>query len=245
MEIGTAEITELPGEDKKKPKSRTRLTSGGKPGKGGGGNGGGGGGGDNKNPENDQSEEAREFIPNKSKFITGFLIVIVFMTFAGVLGAYIVIATNGAGQWIPFSLPVPVWISTFLLLASSVTYHIAKRAFDRGLQLSAKKWLVITTVLGGMFIASQLVAWLELVKRGMYVYSNPYAGFFYILTGLHAIHVIGGIIALGWIILRSWIPTVDETEMLRRRTMAGVVGWYWHFLDGLWLLLFFMLGFWT
>lgn len=241
MEVGTAEITELPGKEKK-PKSGLRLTSGNKPGRGGGGNGGGGGG--DRDPGNDQSQEEQQFLPQKSKFVTGFLLVVVFMTFAGVLAAYVVIATNGVAEWRPFSLPVPVWVSTFLILISSVTYHIAKKAFDANQQIKARKWLVITTVLGGMFIASQLLAWLGLVKRGMYMYSNPYAGFFYILTGLHAVHVIGGIIALGSVILRSWIPTSDERELLRRQTLAGVVGWYWHFLDGLWLVLFFMLGFW-
>lgn len=243
MEVGTAEITELPGDEEKKRKGRSRLTSGGNPGKGGGGKNGGGGGGD-RNPEQDQSEDTQGFLPQKSRFVTGFLLIVVFMTFAGVLAAYMVIATNGVAEWRPFSLPIPVWISTVLILVSSITYHIAKRAFDQRHQIRARKWVVITTVLGGMFIASQILAWLGLVKRGMYVYSNPYAGFFYILTGLHAIHVIGGIIALGSVILRSWIPTMDETEMLRRSTLATVVGWYWHFLDGLWLVLFLMLGFW-
>lgn len=242
MEVGTAEITELPGKEKK-PKSGLRLTSGNNPGKGGGKNGGGGDGGD-RDPGSDQSQEEQQFLPQKSKFVTGFLLVVVFMTFAGVLAAYMVIATNGVAEWRPFSLPTPVWISTFLILISSIAYHIAKKAFDGSYQIKARKWLIVTTVLGGMFIGSQLVAWLELVKRGMYVYSNPYAGFFYILTGLHAVHVIGGIIALGTIILRSWIPTADEMELLKRQTLANVVGWYWHFLGGLWLVLFIMLGFW-
>jgi len=247
MDVGTAEITEAP-EEKKKTRSRSRISSGSKPGKGGGGggknNGGGGGGGGDRSSDEDQAGEIQEFQPQKSRFVTGFLLVVVFMTFTGVLAAYVVIATNGVAEWKPFNLPVPVWISTFLLLISSVTYHVAKKAFDAGEQLKARKWLIVTTALGGMFISSQLLAWLELVQRGMYVASNPYAGFFYILTGLHAIHVIGGIVPLGNIILRSWVPTSGETELLRRQTLANVVGWYWHFLDGLWLILFFMLGFW-
>ena len=73
--------------------------------------------------------------------------------------------------------------------------------------------------------------------------SNPYAGFFYILTAVHAVHVIGGIIALGYIVLRTWNETASETELLRERHISNAVGWYWHFMDGLWLVLLSLLGF--
>lgn len=240
MEIGTIETIELPDEEEKK-KTRSGLTGGGPPG-GGGKNNGGGGSGDRND---DHAEEAVQgFIPQKSKLIVGFLLVAVLMTFSGLIAAYVVIATNGAIEWKPFNLPIPVWISTALILASSITYHIAKGAFDGNDQARAKKWLLVTTVLGGTFISSQILAWTELVRRGMYVQSNPYAGFFYILTALHAIHVLGGIIALGSVLLRSWHGTSNEEELLRRRTLAGVTGWYWHFMGGLWVVLFLLLGFW-
>jgi cytochrome c oxidase subunit 3 len=246
METGTIDIAELTDEPKKKT-GRTSLTGGSGPtggGKnGGGGDSGGGGGGDRPNDES-RAEDAGEFVPQKAKLITGFLLVAVLMTFAGLIAAYVVIQTNGALEWRPFSLPVFAWISTGIILASSVSYHIAKSAFDDNLQLKARKWLVITTILGATFISSQLMAWLELVQRGMYLHSNPYAGFFYILTTLHAVHVLGGIIALGSVILRSWVPTLDERELLRRRTLANVTGWYWHFMGGLWVVLFVLLGFW-
>jgi cytochrome c oxidase subunit 3 len=240
MEVGTIETIEPLEEDEKK-KPRTRLTGGGGP-SGSGGNGGGGGGGDNHNDE--PREDVQQFIPQKSRLITGFLLVAVMMTFAGLIMAYVFTQTNGALEWRPFSLPVFVWISTGLILASSVTYHIAKTAFDRNEQVKAKQWLIVTTVLGATFISSQIMAWTELVQRGLYWQSNPYAGFFYILTALHAVHVLGGIIALGSVILRSWIPTSDENELLRRRTLANVTGWYWHFMGGLWVVLFVLLGFW-
>ena len=74
--------------------------------------------------------------------------------------------------------------------------------------------------------------------------SNPYAGFFYILTAIHAIHVIGGIIALGYIVLRTWLPTSNEKELSNRKIYSNVIGWYWHFMDGLWLVLVGLLGLW-
>lgn len=104
--------------------------------------------------------------------------------------------------------------------------------------------MIATAVLGGVFIASQLIVWLSLVSRGFYLQGNPYAGFFYILTAVHAVHVIGGIIALGAVLLRSWHPTEREAESSYRANLARSVGWYWHFMGGLWIVLFLVLGFW-
>jgi cytochrome c oxidase subunit 3 len=76
------------------------------------------------------------------------------------------------------------------------------------------------------------------------VQSNPYAGFFYILTAVHAVHVIGGIAALGYILLRTWRATSSDEELTKRQQISNSVGWYWHFMDGLWIFLFLLLGFW-
>jgi cytochrome c oxidase subunit 3 len=131
-----------------------------------------------------------------------------------------------------------------LILASSITYTISQKALNLENQEKAKKWLLATTVFGGMFIASQILSWLELVRRGVYVESNPYAGFFYILTGVHAIHVVGGIAVLSYVVLRTWHKTSSDEELSKRKTISNAVGWYWHFMDALWIVLFLLLGFW-
>jgi cytochrome c oxidase subunit 3 len=235
MEIGTVETVKPIG---KKRRRSSRLA-------GGRGNSDGsdrGNGGNNGGPSgpNDDVNTTRD----KSRILTAFLLMVVTMTFGGLIGAYVVIATNGVAEWRPFDLPIQIWISTALILGSSATYHFAKRAFDLERQESAKKWLLITTILGASFISSQIVAWLELVQMGVYLRGNPYAGFFYILTAVHALHVTGGIIALGSVVLRSWNPTSFEPEIRRRQILAQVVGWYWHFMDALWIVLFTLLGFW-
>ncbi len=173
-----------------------------------------------------------------------FLLLVVLMTFGGLISAYIVISTNGVMEWQPFNLPKAVWVSTVLILASSVTYKIAQNALNAANQEKAKTWFLATTVFGGMFIASQLLAWFELVQRGVYVQSNPYAGFFYILTAVHAVHVIGGIGVLGFIVLRTWEKTSSSEELTKRQQVSNAVAWYWHFMDGLWLVLLLLLGFW-
>jgi cytochrome c oxidase subunit 3 len=241
MKVGTLETNVGPNNKRRRQPSLTGSGSGNGGKRGGGGNSGGGG---NDGPDNRNYEYVEEFQPDKSKVLMWFLLVVVLMTFGGLISAYIVISTNGVLEWKPFDLPTPIWISTFLILSSSITYYFAQKAIFQDNQLQAKKWLVLTTVFGAAFISSQLLAWFALVQREVYVQSNPYAGFFYVLTAVHALHVLGGIIALGSIVLRAWYQTASEEDLEKRKTMAQVVGWYWHFMGGLWLFLFVLLGLW-
>lgn len=241
MEVGSAKPILEP---KKKRKRQISLSEGFGGSSGGNGKNGGGGSGDNNKPNHQDFEDIDQPKSNKARILTFFLLLVVLMTFGGLIAAYIVISTNGALEWKPFSLPAQIWISTIIILASSFTYHISKNALEQNEQEKSKKWLLITTALGATFISSQLLSWLALVNRGVYVQSNPYAGFFYILTAVHAVHVFGGICALGSIVLRSWNRTFDDEELKERQNLSNVVGWYWHTMDALWIVLFLLLGFW-
>jgi cytochrome c oxidase subunit III len=242
--VGTA--TELPKIEENKPR-RTKLGGGGGSGgsngrRGGGGGSGGGGGGDRRDNEHDMERE--QFVPAKYRLTMWFLLLVIMMTFAGLMGAYIVLAVNKQVEWQPFDLPFQVWISTLIILASSVTYEFAKFAINREDQTAFRRWLVVTAALGATFISSQLISWFALVQKGVYVASNPYAGFFYILTAVHALHLVGGIVALGYLVLKAWNPTRDAEKMFKRQTAASIVGLYWHSMDGLWLVLFALLALW-
>lgn len=244
LQIGTAETTV---EEKKRLKKLAGLSggngaNGGKRNSGGGG-GNGGNDGDNSNKNSDYLGDTERYSSDKFRIGMWFLLLVVLMTFGGLIGTYIVLATNKALEWQPFNLPKQVWVSTFLIIASSITYSIAQRFLNFDNQIKAKKWFLATTVLGAIFISSQILAWAELVNRGVYVASNPYAGFFYILTAVHALHVVGGICALGYIVLRTWRETFSDVELATRKSVSNVVGWYWHFMDGLWIVLFLLLGF--
>jgi len=242
MEIGTAEPII---EKEKFRRRRSRIAGGGGSGPRNGNNGGGGDDSDDESYLNrNQFHGADQSSPDKAKIITWFLLLVVAMTFSGLIGAYVMISTNKAAEWKPFDLPIQVWISTVLILVSSVSYHAAKRAIDGEFQELARRWLIGTTTLGAAFISSQILAWLALVSRGLYLHGNPYAGFFYILTAVHAVHVLGGIAALGSILLRSWYDTSDAAELTHRRNLARSVGLYWHFMGALWIALFILLGFW-
>lgn len=239
MDVGTLDIIEDPTEPVKKRTGRAGGSN-----TPGGSDGGDPGGGDSGKPEDSFSPEIERFEPGISRIFTGFLLLVVLMTFGGLMAAYVVLATNNVAEWRPFDLPIQVWISTVIILASSIAYHLGKTAIDHNDTLSANKWLVITTILGAAFISSQILAWLALVARGLYIAGNPYAGFFYIMTAVHAVHVLGGITALGAVLLRSWHPTERTDEIERRQTVANVVGWYWHFMGIIWMVLFVLLGFW-
>ncbi len=208
---------------------------------------GGGPGGSFRDPNpgpNDFFDDDDEERPDKARVITWIVLLVVLMTFGGLLGAYIVIATNNVLEWRPFNLPIPIWISTLMIVLSSFAYHAGKVAVDKKNWLASRNMFVTTTVLGGIFIASQLLAWMALWRSGLYVAGNPYAGFFYILTAAHAIHVLGGMVALGVVVLRNWRGTSHYDEQEYRRTLVNSVGWYWHFMGGLWLAIVVLLAFW-
>ncbi len=234
MEVGT-----LKQNYKQKNRGKSRVSL-----KGGTGEKGGNGGNDGGDSNNNFFDSETPANKNIARIFTMFLLVVVLMTFGGLIGAYIVLATNGALEWRPFDLPYQVWISTAIILASSITYHISKNLLLDNKQEKSKKWLLITTVLGAAFISSQILAWFLLYRRGVYWSGNPYAGFFYILTAVHAVHVLGGVCALGAIIIRTWFKTFSEDELEYRQNLANVVGWYWHFMDALWIVILMLLGFW-
>lgn len=243
LSVGTLEPTE------NEPYVRTRRSRSSTSGRSSGNPGGGknGGGGDNKNggPGGPKFDEYQADEPkDKSKILTVFLLIVVLMTFGGLMGAYVFVSTNQALEWRPFDLPLQVWFSTLIILASSVTYEFGHIAIAKSDVPGTRRWMVATTVLGAVFIASQLLVWLILVNRGLYMSGNPYAGFFYLLTAVHAVHVVGGIIALGAVLLRSWQAATNDREYSYRTALSRSVGWYWHFMGGLWIVLFTLLGFW-
>jgi cytochrome c oxidase subunit 3 len=132
--------------------------------------------------------------------------------------------------WAPITLPRTLWLSTAIILVSSITFEAARRAYRRGSHPAAARLLIVTACLGAAFLASQISAWLNLVHRGYYLAQNPYSSFFYMFTGLHAAHLIGGLIALFIVVLgRPRRETVDS------------VAYYWHFLGALWIALFLIL----
>jgi cytochrome c oxidase subunit III len=104
--------------------------------------------------------------------------------------------------------------------------------------------LLLTGILGLAFLGSQLIAWRQLASQGIYVSTHPHSSFFYLLTGAHAVHIAGGLLALTILWLRSR-PKLDKPGLAAtRQATADAVSIYWHFMDGLWIYLFLLLFLW-
>ena len=130
--------------------------------------------------------------------------------------------------WERVELPAALWVSTALILASSGTFEGARRVYRRGLRHIAAWLLLATGALASAFLASQLTAWKQLIGAGAYSAQNPYSTFFYLFTGLHAAHLVGGLIALAVLL----------TGRAKRRELVDTICYYWHFLGALWIALF-------
>ncbi|MBD0325343.1 MAG: cytochrome c oxidase subunit 3 [Pyrinomonadaceae bacterium] len=167
----------------------------------------------------------------------------ILMLFTALTSAYIVRAGTG-NDWRPIEMPRMLWASTALILASSLTISIARRSLKRKDHPAYKRWLLVTVVLGLGFLATQLLAWRQLVAQQVYVATNPHSAFFYLLTAVHGAHLLGGILGLDYLLLRSWRKAADEKAEIKREAAVGAVALYWHFMDGLWIYLFLLLFLW-
>lgn len=151
----------------------------------------------------------------------------IFAFFTALVIAYIW-RSHTRPYWDPIEFPKVLWLSTGLILVSSATFEMARRFYGQGEWRLASRLLLLTAMVGAAFVASQLTAWRKLVEQGAYLMENPHGSFFYLFTGLHAAHLIGGMVALFYVVLGR----------NRRRELVDVVAWYWHFLSLLWLVLF-------
>lgn len=167
----------------------------------------------------------------------------VLMMFTALTSAYIVRAAS-ANDWTPLAMPRILLLSTALILLSSGTLEAARRKLKTDQVTAHKQWLAITVLLGIGFLASQLFAWRELVRQGIYVASNPHSSFFYLLTATHGVHLLGGLMALLYLTLRGRVKRETKIAVASRQAIADAVTLYWHFMDVLWIYLFFLLFFW-
>jgi len=164
------------------------------------------------------------------------------MMFTALSSAYIVRA-GGAPDWVSITMPRVLLVSTALILISSVTLEISRRNLKTSSFGGYRTWLLVTMLLGLAFLASQYLAWRQLARQGVYIASNPHSSFFYLLTAAHAVHLVGGLLALIFLLIRSnMVKQVKVTP--RRQASADAVTIYWHFMDALWIYLFLLLFLW-
>ena len=194
-----------------------------------------GGGGDDSNhrprrPNPSQSGQRR----HQTAILLAMVSICMF--FMALAAAFLVRKTGK--DWINFRLPTIVWVNTLVLLTSSLTIEIARRRLALNDLSGFKSLWRATTALGVAFLVGQVIAWRALVAMGFYVGSNPSSSFFYVFTAAHAAHLLGGILALFYVLFRNF----DKTR-LTLHVAAEVTSYYWHFMDGLWLFLVALLFF--
>src|SRR5207247_4297722 len=122
--------------------------------------------------------------------------------------------------------------NTLILLASSFTLEAARRRLSLADLSGFRKFWLLTTGLGLLFVAGQLIAWRQLVSEGVYIATNQASSFFYIFTGAHAVHLLGGVGALLFVGFRKF-----EKTNISLPAAAEITSYYWHFMDGLWIFL--------
>ena len=211
-----------------RPLSKQGLGNGSKP-RGPNGNGG---------PKRDGDFLALQSSANRYRLGMWVALASIVMLFTALSSAYIVRAASSS-DWQPLQLPRILFLSTALILVSSGTLEAARRRLKNA--AGYKPWLLLTLALGIGFLVSQLFAWRQLVRQGVYVASNPHSSFFYLLTALHGAHLLGGLAVLGYLLLHSRVAVDDPLAVSKSRAKADAVSLYWHFMDFLWLYLFVLL----
>ena len=199
--------------------------------KGGGGGGttppaGGDGGGD-------EGKRGRKGRPSPKRYYTGIAlgIVSILMFFMALASAFLV-RKGASTDWVSVRIPTLLWINTVVLLLSSATVELARNCLAKANLPGFKKYWSTSTGLGVLFLIGQVVAWKQLAGQGIYLASNPASSFFYIFTGAHALHLVGGVAALLYVSLRNF-----DRANVTRAVAAEVTSYYWHFMDALWLFL--------
>jgi len=184
----------------------------------------------------DEPEETRSM--NPKKFMLWLAIVSILMMFAGWTSGYLV--RKAEGRWHEFEMPIIFWYSTSILLISSIFMFFAVRAAKNNNFNTLKIAISITFVFGLGFLTTQVIGFSDLIKNQLYFAgSDVAASWLYALIGLHAAHVISGLVVL----LISLVSSFRFTNEKKNLTRIELCATYWHFLDILWLYLFLFLYF--
>ena len=198
----------------------------------------GNGGWRNLVPAGNDTRLALDYSPPPSSTAIWVVLFAITMMFAAFTSALIV--RKASQDWHSFTLPSILYFNTLLLLASSATLEVSRRrvaTFMGGLKSqieSPARWLYITLFLGLLFVAGQYVAWSQLRAEGLYLATNPSSSFFYLLTVTHALHVLGGLGGVIYVIRKL-------SKLDLRRSQLVATARYWHFMGILWLYLLLLL----
>ncbi len=153
------------------------------------------------------------------------------MMFAGLTSAYIV--KRNQANWVSYELPVAFYYSTMVIMLSSLTLHLSVKAFKNRTIATYRTLMATTLLLGVLFIGLQIIGFNNFWNEGMTLQASVSYSFLYVIVGLHAIHVIGGVIALIVMSIKSFSNKSENYSVVP----VELISTYWHFVDLLWLYL--------
>lgn len=168
---------------------------------------------------------------------------VVMASFGMLFGTFLLsflLAQSRNAFWPPIGVsPVNItlsWLATGVIAASSILYSYARRAHKAGERRALKWSLLGTLALALFFLILQYITLEPMWTSAQKMSPDIYTGFVLLLIGLHALHLVGGLGGLSYVLARAWMPraTISETSM-------QIVGWFWHFLGGLWAMIFLVL----
>jgi cytochrome c oxidase subunit 3 len=173
--------------------------------------------------------------------ITGLFVLLAasVMFFAAFTSAFFV-RRGMSNDWVNTPMPRILWLNTVVLLASSTSIELARRSLRSGNRAGFNRYWSAATVLGLLFLGGQYAAWQQLNQAGIFLATNPSSSFFFLLTCVHACHLVGGMFALGYIDVQALRLRLGPGK----RTAVDVSAYFWHFLDAVWLYLMALFFFW-
>jgi cytochrome c oxidase subunit 3 len=166
------------------------------------------------------------------KFTLWVAIASIIMMFAGLTSAYIV--KGSLPGWVDVEMPKLFYYSTAVMLISSVVMQMAVKSFRERNMRQYRRTITLTVVLGAAFIALQILAFRQLYDSGVKMEGSSAGQFLYIIFGLHALHVLGGVIVLLVMFLKAFNTKIRSYNPVP----VEVAATYWHFVDLLWVYLF-------
>ncbi|WP_020569419.1 cytochrome c oxidase subunit 3 [Neolewinella persica] len=183
------------------------------------------------NKEMEVATRRNKIHPKKLALWVGLVSLI--MMFTALTSAYVV--RRAAGNWLEFDIPSIFYWNTLVIVVSSLTLHAAYSAFKREAAFAYKSLLSLTFVLGIAFVILQYLGWEQLAAEGVPLKINPSGDFVYAISGLHAVHVLGGIAVLTVALVVAFVRKLKRTPARQLRLELTLT--YWHFVDLLWIYL--------
>jgi cytochrome c oxidase subunit 3 len=147
----------------------------------------------------------------------------------------------GTPDW--WSTPIPrlLWLNTAMLIVSSAAMQWAKTEAERGRDDAMRTALLAALATAILFLTGQVFAWRELTQAGYVLADNPANSFFYVITGMHGLHILGGLVALGRTTVKAWSAPASRSL----RLSVDLCAVYWHFMLAVWLILFALFAGWA